>query len=235
MTLKRSRRLEPQNPVKESMNQGSVKTIRNPEISNVNQEGKDNELLRFNEKINGHAAVILIDSGSTHDLISEESVFIQAVAGEGQFAVTMADGRTRTESLKRTTPVTLVLPDLSEELVFTVFPLARYDAILGKPLLSMNNPTINYSTNEVQVGSGKSWSARTDSRSSSPAVALSPQPDVQQNFISGKQARHALRKGEEGFMVWVTEEKADACHVDLQNDPEIFNQLLLMQPTTNAK
>ena len=30
-----------------------------------------------------------------------------------------------------------------------------------------------------------------------------------------------LRKGEEGFMVWVTEEKADACHVDLRNDPEI--------------
>ena len=135
--------------------------------------------------------------------------------------MTMADGRTRTESLKRTTPVTLVLPDLSEELVFTVFPLARYDAILGKPWLSMNNPTINYSTNEVQVGSGKSWSSRTNSRSSSPAAALSPQPDVQQNFISGKQARHALRKGEEGFMVWVTEEKADACHVDLQNDPEI--------------
>ena len=112
-----------------------MKTIRNPEISNVNQEGKDNELLRFNGKINGHAVVILIDSGSTHDLISEEFLRrhqIQAVAGEGQFAVTMADGRTRTESLKRTTPVTLVLPDLREELVFTVFPLK------GKPWLSMN-------------------------------------------------------------------------------------------------
>ena len=132
----------------------------------------------------------------------------------------MADGRTRTESLKRTTPVTLVLPDLREELVFTVFPLARYDAILRKPWLSMNNP-INYSTNEVQVGSGISWSARTDSRSSSPAASLSPQPDIQLNFISGKQARHALRKGEEGFMVWVTEEKAEACHVDLRYDPEI--------------
>ena len=217
-------RLEPQNLVKESMNQGSVKTIRNPEISNVNQEGKDNELLRFNGKINGHATVILIDSGSTHDLISEEFLRrhqIQAVAGEGQFAVTMADGRTRTESLKRTTPVTLVLPDLREELVFTVFPLARYDVILGKPWLSTNNPTINYSTNEVQVGSSKSWSARTDSRSSSPAAALRSQPDVQLNFISGKQARHALRKGEEGFMVWVTEEKADVCHVDLRNDPEL--------------
>ena len=69
------------------MNQSSVKTIRHPEISNVNQEGKNNELLRFNGKINGHAAVILIDSGSTHDLISEEFLRrhqIQAVAGEGQ-------------------------------------------------------------------------------------------------------------------------------------------------------
>ena len=86
-------RLEPQNPVKESMNQSAVKTIRNPEISNVNQEGKDNELLRFNGKINGHAAVIMTDSGSTHDLISEEFLLRRhAVAGEGQFAVTMADG-----------------------------------------------------------------------------------------------------------------------------------------------
>ena len=43
--------------------------------------------------------------------------------------MTMADGRTRTESLKHTIPVTLVLPDLREEVVFTVFPLSRYDAI----------------------------------------------------------------------------------------------------------
>ena len=34
------------------MNQGSVKTIRNPETSKVYREGKDNELLRFNGKIN---------------------------------------------------------------------------------------------------------------------------------------------------------------------------------------
>ena len=93
--------------------------------------------------------------------------------------------------------------------------------MLGKPWLSMNNPTINYSTNEVQVGSGKPWSVRTNSRSSSPAATWSSQPDVQLNFISGKQARHALRKSKAGFMVWTTEEKADACHVDLRNDPEI--------------
>ena len=58
--LETSSRLEPQNPVKEPMHQGPVKAIRNSEISNVNQEGKDNELLCFNGKISGHAAVILI-------------------------------------------------------------------------------------------------------------------------------------------------------------------------------
>ena len=37
-----------------------------------------------------------------------------------------------------------------------------------------------------------------------------PTPEVELNFISGRQARHALRKGEECLMVWVTDPQEEA-------------------------
>ena len=44
------------------------------------------------------------------------------MADEEQFTVTVADGRTRTESLIHSVPGTLVLPNRHEQLIFTVFP-----------------------------------------------------------------------------------------------------------------
>ena len=113
--------------------------------------------------------------------------------------MTMVDGHACTESITRTNDLDLVLPDLHERMMFTVFPLAQYDVILGKPWLAKNNPSINYSTNEVQIGTGRSWTAGDTSGTVSKG-------DVQLNFISGKQARHAIRKGEEGFLAWITTE-----------------------------
>ena len=175
-----------------------------PEISNVGRDKNQNDLLRFKGKIDGHEAVILLDSGSTHDLISTFFVRkhrIDTTNLEGQFNVTMADGRTTSTAQTCTDPLTLVLPNLREERVFTVFPLARYDAILGKPWLSACNPVINYRTNEVKVGDERPWVARVDSDSSGTDQTKS---DIQLNFISGKQARHALRQGDQGFLAWVS-------------------------------
>ena len=91
-----------------------VNHVSEPEISNVSQEVNQNELLRFKGRIGGHDAVILIDSGSTHDLISAE--FIQKYRIdtrnlEGPFEVTMADGRTCSTAQSCTEPLTLVLPN----------------------------------------------------------------------------------------------------------------------------
>ena len=115
--------------------------------------------------------------------------------------MTMADGRTCTESLVCTKSLALAstLPNSHERNVFTVFPLTRYDAIRGKPWLEKNNPSINYSTNEFQFGTSCSWTAHDTS-------ATVSKHGVQLNFISGKQARHALCKGEEGFLPRVTSE-----------------------------
>ena len=85
-----------------------LKNTRNPEISNVSQEDCQNELLRFQGKIEGHKAVILLDSGSTHDLISADFVRrhrIPTTTLETQFTVTMADGRTSTAGQSCTVPV----------------------------------------------------------------------------------------------------------------------------------
>ena len=179
-----------------------VNHVSEPEISNVSQEVNQNELLRFKGRIGGHDVVILIDSGSTHDLISTE--FIQKYRIdtrnlEGAFEVTMADGRTCSTAQSCTEPLTLVLPNLRERRAFPVYPLARYDAILGKPWLSATNPVINYRTNEVQIGGDRPWQASVNF-----ATPATEQPDVQLNFISGKQARHALRQGEQGFLAWVS-------------------------------
>ena len=55
--------------------------------------------------------------------------------------MTMADGHACTKSLTHTNDLDLVLPDLHERMMFTVFPLAKNDAILGKPWLTKNNPS----------------------------------------------------------------------------------------------
>ena len=200
VTIELETDLEPRTTQKQTKEPGMAH--RQLEISNVAEEGPQNELLRYRGKINGYPALILLDCGSTHDLISLDFVQRHKIVtrkGDGQLTVTMADGHACTESLTRTNDLDLVLPDLHERMMFTVFPLAKYDAILGKPWLAKNNPSINYSTNEVQIGTGRSWTACDTSGTIS-------KDDVQLNFISGKQARHAIRKGEEGFLAWITTE-----------------------------
>ena len=175
-----------------------------PEISNMSHENNLNELLRFKEKVEGHEANILLDSGLSHDFISVDFVHKHRINTENQgdqFTVTMADGRTSSIAQTRTAPLNLVLPNLREKLAFTVFPMTKYDVTLGKPWLSANNPAVNFRTNEVQIGDDPPWIARVDSGSCTTAT---DEPEVELNFNRGKQARHALRKGEQGFLAWVS-------------------------------
>ena len=79
-----------------------------------------------------------------------------------------------------------------------MFPLHRYDAILGKPLLTRNNPDINFRTNEVRLNSnGLPCASPSQNEPTAPVEAM---------FISGRQARHALRSGDEGVLAWVSVE-----------------------------
>ena len=51
----------------------------------------------------------------------------------------------------------------------------------------------------MQIGGDRPWQARVNF-----ATPATEQPDVQLNFISGKQAWHALRQGKQGFLAWVS-------------------------------
>ena len=98
--------------------------------------------------------------------------------------------------------VKVVVKDFSETRHFTVIPLFRYDASLGKPWLSRNNPNINFQTNEVVLGQER-ISARFDEQSG----AASDSRLVGSMFIPGRQARHALRIGAKGYLAWVMDDE----------------------------
>ena len=59
------------------------------------------------------------------------------------FSVTLADGRT-CQPHTVTAPVTLESNDFQSTQAFTVFPMDKYDVILGKPWLAVHNPLINF-------------------------------------------------------------------------------------------
>ena len=112
------------------------------------------ELLRFRGKVDGQEAVFFLDSGSTHDFISAEFVRKHGVETrimDGDFSVTLADGRITSETRICTVPLTVKIADKSETQSFTVFPLARYDVILGKPWLAKNNPEINFQRTRLEL------------------------------------------------------------------------------------
>ena len=88
------------------------------EISNVNLSTHLEELLRFKGKVDGQKAVFLLDSGSTHDFISAELVRKHGVETriiDGDFSVTLADGRTTSETRMCTVPLTVKIADESEK------------------------------------------------------------------------------------------------------------------------
>ena len=133
---------------------------------------------------------------------------------DGDFSVALADGRITSETRMCTVPLTVKIADESEKQSFTVFPLARYDVILGRPWVVKNNPEINFQTNEVRIGSRPPWTACLTLNQES----LGDDLDIQLNFISGKQARHALRQGDDGFLAWVTAGNSAEGMIDTTTD-----------------
>ena len=186
-------------------------------ISNVSFSTHLEELLRFRGEVDGQEAVFLLDLGSTHDFISAEFVSKHGVETrtlDGDLSVTLADGRFTSETRMCTVPLAVKIADENENQAFTVFPLARYDVIFGRPWLSKNNPEINFQTNEVRIGSRPPWTARRTLHQESPG----DDSDIQLNFISGKQARHALRQGDDGFLAWVTAGNSAEGMIDTTTD-----------------
>ena len=171
-------------------------------------DSDEHDLLRVEGRVNGCHATMLIDSGSTHDFIADRFVnkhHLDTNVSSEMLNITLADGSKSVHNLQTTVPLKIVVRDFSEQQCFTVMPLSRYDVILGKPWLTRNNPTINFRTNEVRLDSGP-FIAKLQSTES----VSQEQTPVENLFVSGGQARHALRKGAQGFLAWVTVDDGDA-------------------------
>ena len=99
-------------------------------VSNVIISGREleNDLLRVEGKVNGRRASMLIDSGSTHDFISESFVQRNNMTTHLEpdtLHVTLADGSSSSRHLQTVGPLKVVIKDFSDDQLFTVFPLTR--------------------------------------------------------------------------------------------------------------
>jgi len=108
-----------------------------------------NQLLTFIGSINGHPAKILIDGGAEGNIISSsfqkryqldrtQCVPIPVLLPNGSSSIT-----------SHTVPITLNRGDYSDSLNPILYPLNKYDLILGKPWLTKVNPHINWRTNDL--------------------------------------------------------------------------------------
>ena len=183
-------------------------------VSNIalDSHARDHDLLVVNGKVNGHRATMLIDCGSTHDLISERFARKQKMKTkivEEVLKVALADGSTSSRPLE-TTDARLAVGGYGDDQRLTVFPLDRYDVILGKPWLTRNNPAINYLTNEVKLGAESLIAGEPTGDAAVPSELM---------FISGKQARHALRQGAEGYLAWQSSPDDSSSHEPRKEEP----------------
>ena len=127
----------PSNEVPTQADSHRQKLDRKAQKSPVRKSMED-DLIRLQVKMNGHPALILLDCGSTHDLISTDFVKrhnLQMVPSDTQLEVDLADGMKTSIPRVTTQPVKVVVNDFNEQQTFTCYPLSKYDAILGKPWL----------------------------------------------------------------------------------------------------
>ena len=203
-------------PVKESGGRSNVCQALATEIGSV-ACGLEHDLLCLTGLLHNYPARMLIDSGSTHDFVAAEFVqrhnILTQDDSEETLKVVLADGSTSMRPLQKTRRLKLMIGADCEERGFIVYPLSRYDAVLGKPWLSHNNPLINYRTNEVHLGGQMSTNSKpVIARSQPQAISVRSDGPLAENlFISAKRARKELRNGATGIiaMVYTAEAESD--------------------------
>jgi hypothetical protein len=150
------------------------------------EENKE-QLLRFNGKIDGKPAWILLDSGASRNFVDQKFVQRHRLATKSTtpFTVELADGRKKEvktevniQRLELDTYRTTGIPA-------QILDLQRYDAILGKPWLYHANPNINWRANTLAFRNGQ----RTIKINAS-ATRKTSKPECSSLFIS----RHQLAK-----------------------------------------
>ena len=121
------------------------------QIASVQASGR---LIKLSGLVNKCKAVMMVDSGSTGDFISEAYVSkyrMHRKSYESSKTVWLADGKQHTV----TSYIVCVISigGLTESVELAIIPLVGYDVILGTPWLQRHNPSINWISYSISVNS----------------------------------------------------------------------------------
>jgi hypothetical protein len=162
------------------------------QIASVQASGR---LIKLSGLVNKCRAVMMVDSGSTGDFISQAYVRehkLHSKSYEHSKTVWLADGKQHVVSW-------YVMCDirtggLTETVELAIIPLAGYDVILGTPWLQRHNPRINWTSYSISVGSnGKQCDLPLAHSTDAPAVEL----------VSALQFKHEVQHGEALYLALV--------------------------------
>ena len=170
------------------------------------------QLVKLSGAVNKCKAVVMVDSGSTGDFISEQFVHKNKLVSrcyEKVKKVWLADGKEHT--ISSYVDSSIRIGELHEKTELAVIPLAGYDVILGIPWLKRHNPVINWDTSKVVVSSnGNQCELPLHSDIDPPAVEM----------ISALQAKRDMTKGEQMYLALVKVVEQDNAATKVTVDPD---------------
>jgi len=108
-------------------------------------------LLTFVCNVNGHAARILIDGGAQGNVISSSFVNKHRIPLQSSCPIPIILPNGSRSFSSDLANITFQRQEYSTSLTTIVYPLQKYDLILGKPWLTQTNPLINWRTNNLRI------------------------------------------------------------------------------------
>lgn len=116
---------------------------------------RQHDLLRVKGFVNGHPARILIDPGSTHDIISDHFVDeaeVEISVSSKYMTVKSYDGEEKKVPRKKSKGQIQMQLGTFMDARRMIVAQTEPDIILGKPWLTRHNPHINWRKNEIIIG-----------------------------------------------------------------------------------
>ena len=162
------------------------------QIASVQASGR---LFKLSGLVNKCQAVMMVDSGSTGDFISEAYVSkhrMRRNSYESSKTVWLADGKQHTV----TSYIVCVISigGLTESVELAIIPLVGYDVILGTPWLQRHNPSINWTSYTISVNcNGNQCELPLANSTDTPVVEL----------VSALQFKREVQHGEELYLALV--------------------------------
>jgi hypothetical protein len=165
-----------------------------PELYTLNLS---NKVICLRGKCMGTVLRVLVDSGASHDFVAAHLVTqLKLPTTQDDTVVVLGNGSRQDGSL--------LVPQLSYRIKsfkdtrpFRVTKLANYDIILGKPWLTMFNPAINWTNNNIKL--------YTRGQTHVLAPKHTREDDGAVGLLSAIQLKRLLKQGNEAYLAVLTE------------------------------